>query len=125
MDDLTFDIVINDTLGHDIFSKHLVREFSTENIEFYDTVLGYRVACQAVDASEETMKEYATSIMDTYIYQGSMSEVNIPSTMRKRIEASFASGTIDIEGERGISATLFDAAFEEVYKLMARDSYAR
>ena len=68
--------------------------------------------------NREMLQQDADHIIVTYIKPGSVSEVNIPHTMGKQIIKS-------VETDEGYHYDMFDAAFDEIFKLMARDSFAR
>ena len=146
----------------ELFSQHLVREFSTENIDFYNAVKAFKemhgggAAADAkavvIDEDEEgddtnnnnaaagatssrssyfdDLKLDADEIIRTYIKPGSVSEVNIPHTMSKKLIASVQEAVDHVHDEEamrvgGYSHDMFNEAQDEIYKLMARDSFSR
>ena len=121
-EDLTLPMVLCDDKGVESFSKHLVREFSTENMDFYQIMSQFRVDCDPRGdgvcwMSGTELKESCDFIIDRFIRPGSMNEINIPSTMIKTILA--------VQSEGSYPTTMFDDAFDEIVKLMSRDSFQR
>ena len=113
-DDLKFDDLLADPEGLASFSSHLVREFSTENIEFWK-------ACQVYKSipPDNTIEliERAKALLSEYVLEASINQVNLPSTVRKALESDIQCGNI--------TTNLFDHAAFEIKFLMSKDSFSR
>eukprot|EP01083_Nonionella_stella_P059031 154512_1 len=101
--------------GANSFRKHLMKEFSVENIQFYEAVDEFRET--SFSGNLLHMYTSANKINQKYIKPGSPMEVNISSKKRsllcERINA------------KKISPTMFDDAYNEIYKLMSEDPFRR
>lgn len=92
---------------------HMEREFSKENLTFWQAVRAYRSASDRRATAEE--------IITQYVRAGSDEEVNLPHTIKNGVLREFeATGSDEQPPE-----TLFSSAEEEIFKLMERDAYAR
>ena len=101
--------------------KHMEQEFSKENLTFWQAVRGYRDA--------EDRYSAAKVIMDHYVRPGSEEEVNLPSGIRETLVKTFDESDAAASSGQGQPApppeSLFEAAEEEIFKLMERDAFAR
>ncbi|GMI48307.1 hypothetical protein TrCOL_g10491 [Triparma columacea] len=109
------------------FRRHLEGEFSTETLEFYNAVEEYRALVGSLDEEEfENMREECNDIVDmiykTFVEEGAKEQVNIASKTRKTIQGIVEG--VDTEKEL-FPFTIFDAAHQEVYQLMNRDTFER
>ncbi len=111
--DLTLQVLLSEDFGISAFSDHLVKEFSTENIQFWKACNHFRGS----SSSPSGMKSEAGSIMEEYIYPTAVNQVNIKSNVFKKLVETFDSGIFD--------KTLFDEAQGEIFNLMSRDSFSR
>ena len=91
------------------FREFLESEYSGENLEFYEAVVGFKKSSDQISS--------AKVIYDTFIAVGSSREVNIDSLTRNAIKEKLESDGFDLE--------MFDQAQEKIYSLMARDSFPR
>jgi hypothetical protein len=114
LEDLTFDILLNDPDGRMSFFKHLVTEFSTENIDFFIEVKNYQ---EYTDLAPELLREKALTLLKNYVKEGGVNQVNLPSVVRKECEAAVTEGRITVH--------TFDRACEEIKNLMSKDSFTR
>jgi regulator of G-protein signaling len=121
--DTDLETMLSTERGIKKFSEHCAKEFSMENIRFWQAVNHYRTTSLELEATPvtsertEELHDTAMAIWETYIAPGSEMEVNIPNTMAKLIK-------VDIESMQ-VSSALFDRAQEEIFNLMSRDSYQR
>jgi hypothetical protein len=95
------------------FERFCVKEFNTENLHFYTSILEYRDQLEDI---QKTINETAQKVIDHYIKAGAIEQVNIPATMREDILTKFKSGA---------TAHLFDRAAEEIHGIMKKDTHPR
>lgn len=96
----------------DVFKQFLVREFSVENLMFYTEVQYFK---QLSDSEE--IKETAQQVFDTYVIVGAPFEINIPVSIRTRIDQVLKSGTIPLD--------TFSEPEKIVYSFMEKESFPR
>ena len=92
--------------------KHMEREFSKENLTFWQACRSFRLSDERLAAGE--------LLMAHYVRAGSEEEVNLPDAIRKSLVANFDA----LDGAEP-AETFFAAAEEEIFKLMERDAFAR
>ena len=93
--------------------RHMEKEFSKENLTFWQAARAYRTAADRHVA--------ASSIIERYIRADSEEEVNLPGAIKEVVLQQFASSA----ASHPPSEVLLEAAEEEIFKLMERDAYAR
>jgi hypothetical protein len=103
----------------DCFTKHLTTEFSPENIKFWDEVTTYRETYE--DLSVEENRRKAGYIFRTFIEKGAPLELNIPYSLSQKTKDRFH----EVSDNEVYPEDLFDDALNDIYTLMARDSFAR
>ncbi|KAI8927434.1 hypothetical protein BC831DRAFT_452347 [Entophlyctis helioformis] len=113
--------LFKDPLGVQFFNDFLAKEFSQENLHFFQK-------CKELESiqSKDDFLTKAKDIYTTFVKVGSPRELNINSNTRSAIIAIFEPKP----GEGTASASTvpfscFDAAVDHVFALMAKDSYAR
>ena len=88
------------------------------NLNFYEAVEGYKRLFQGVKRNLDVRVRYANNIIKRFLNPNSMSEVNVSASaiaeVHKRMEFLV-----------NAAEDLFDTPWEEVYQLMANDSFAR
>ncbi|GMI14677.1 hypothetical protein TrVE_jg1563 [Triparma verrucosa] len=109
------DVVLSTEGGVRKFAEHCAREFSVENIRFWQAVNQYREICNS--ETLEDMKETAVHIYEEYVKPGSEFQVNLPMTMAKQIKKDIDTDNVTVE--------LLDKGQLEIFNLMERDSYQR
>jgi hypothetical protein len=131
-----FDIILNSEIGLEHFENFLRKEFSIENILFYQDVLEYKKGNLA-----------SFEIFDTYIASSAPLQVNLSGQVRNKLRQFFKDRynrvtlgynvNHDLEGKaeseqklesderRSDPLEIFDAAFYEIRGLMIRDSFMR
>ena len=104
-----FEQILNgiDVAGKIKFREFMEKEFSVENLNFYEAVQKFKTL------PVEERPDRAREIIDTYIRQKSESQVNLPTKIRQPLEGG------------AVSRDMFDAAAAEIFKLMFRDSVGR
>ncbi len=104
--------------GAAVFEEQLQMEFSDENLAFWQGVKAFK-GLDDVEARAAKARE----LEDTFIDDGAPRQVNLPGTIRAPLrELLKASRQPDSEP---LPLTAFDAASEEIFKLMERDTFAR
>ncbi|CAL1579944.1 unnamed protein product [Knipowitschia caucasica] len=106
----SFEDVMKDSDGVEIFSQFLRSEFSEENMEFW-------LACEdfkTIDSDTKLLSK-AKYIYTVFIESDAPKEVNIDYGTKMAIEQSIAKPT----------KSCFDAAQKKVFSLMQKDSYPR
>jgi len=115
-DSSSLDLVLENPIGYKDFCGFLAKEWSTENLLFWKQVNEYKLLA---DPEERTKK--AQEIIETFIRDNAIYEVNLPDTIRTRIrkdiEQVVESGHAPVE--------MFDAAQTEIFSLMSNDSFHR
>ena len=100
--------------GAAAFEAQLTKEYSEENLAFWQAVRAYR---EIEDGAERLAKE--KELEEEFVTEGSMRQVNLPSgiysTLVKALKDCITEAPPDV----------FDAASEEIFKLMERDTFAR
>ncbi|DAZ94503.1 TPA: hypothetical protein N0F65_011856 [Lagenidium giganteum] len=97
------------------FQTFLEAEHSDENFSFCLDVEKFR------EATAEERVQLVSYIRDSYIVPNAPKEVNLPATIRDSIVDKVKKlGPPDI-----IPTTLFDPAFDEIMRLMTKDSFPR
>ncbi|XP_010139830.1 PREDICTED: regulator of G-protein signaling 18 [Buceros rhinoceros silvestris] len=106
----SFDKLLSEKAGLDVFTKFLKTEFSEENIEFW-------IACEDYKKSKTTREllPKAKTIYETFIQKDAPKEVNLDFKTKEVTSQNI---------ERPVIST-FDAAQNTVYRLMEQDSYPR
>ncbi|KAJ6656219.1 hypothetical protein lerEdw1_004009 [Lerista edwardsae] len=106
----SFDKLISQKAGLDIFTRFLKTEFSEENIEFWLACEDYK---KSKDLSELSLK--AKDIYETFIKKEASKEVNLDFNTKELTSKSIGHPTHNT----------FDAAQMKIYTLMEQDSYPR
>ncbi|MES1918757.1 G-protein signaling regulator protein [Bonamia ostreae] len=106
-------ILFENPVNKALFKKHLQSEFSVENILFYDAVQDMKR--KESKYSEEDLRKAIDFIYIKYVEPNADFQVNISSKQRKNVQ-----NKIDV-----LDSTIFDAAAEEIFTLMAVDSLPR
>lgn len=119
LDDQKFDlqVLLQDVDGVNLFTKHLVGEFSAENLRFYTHAKTYRENFYELDAAMQS-KRVAEEIFHTFIAPGAILEVNVGGMMKKQIADA-------LHHTKKIDATLFEEAEHEVLRVLEMDSFKR
>jgi hypothetical protein len=97
------------------FVKACEKEFSTENIEFYQTAQVFKH--HSADDSREVVLARATKIVEEFVSNTAAKQVNLKAKYQNDILDKLKSGRID--------RYLFEAAEEEILALMNSDSFRR
>lgn len=97
------------------FRGFLEAEHSDENFTFYLDVDKFR------DTKDEDRNHLAIYIRERYIQPDSIKEVNLPANIRDTIIERLSK----LAPEEIVPTTFFDAAWEEIMRLMTKDSFPR
>lgn len=105
------------------FQAFLEAEHSDENFLFCLDVERFRAASSDGEATmgDEGRRRLAKHIYERYIQANASKEINLPSNVRAAIVASV--GKLGDADDPGVS--LFDAAWDEIMRLMTKDSFPR
>ncbi|KAJ6241805.1 regulator of g protein signaling [Anaeramoeba flamelloides] len=98
--------------GIKYFTEFVESELSSENIEFYLAVENIKLIKE-----RDQFKKEAENIFNTYIKPNSMQEINIQSSIRKKI--------IEEAEMNFFTPHTFDQAQNSIWNLMANDSFQR
>jgi len=136
----TMEGLLADKNGLTSFKKFLTKEFSVENILFYEEIEEYRSKKKAGSTDLDLVAE-AQRIYAKYIITDSPFQVNLPDVIIKNLEIALKelfSGNVTnserpevlrsmstSEGLQRQPPTLFDRAQENIFKLMNSDSFPR
>lgn len=75
------------------FKTHMVKEYDSENLLFYEEVMSYK------NLSKEARIKFAKVIYDMFLTEGSIYELNCGKKLRKNLESNLESGKDDIFDE--------------------------
>ena len=102
--------------GKQAFEDQLSKEFSQENLEFYEAAKAFR------DLPEEDRLANAKKLMQKYVKDGADEQINLPSAMVKKLEKAFK----ELKASGGIpDAEMFALAEKEILSLMEKDTHKR
>jgi Ca2+-binding EF-hand superfamily protein len=107
--------MLNTKEGLQRVEAHMQKEFSKENLDFWEAAKAFRNLTEGRLARAE-------EIVDMWVAPGSEQEVNLPGPVREKAVADFEAAKAS---KTEPSATIFVASEEEIFKLMERDAYAR
>jgi len=113
-----FDLVLHDDALKSEFVEFSKKEMSFENIRFLDEVSKFRADHPHDDASVRLIK--ATRLCTSMIVEGSPLQLNIPADQRIAVEESVLKKDV-----KDVDVHVFDAAYDEIKKLIERDSFPR
>ena len=111
---LNLDHLLESTNGAKVFEAQLTKEYSEENLAFWQAVRAYR----AIEDGEARAAR-ARELEQEFVAEGSMRQVNLPNGVQKALLTAIA--------EYGSNAPidLFDVASDEIFRLMEKDTFAR
>jgi len=113
------DDVLSDPRALSYFRKHLVSEYSVENICFYDEVEAWKRAFPTLIPPKQTL--WARRIYFTFIcMRTAIAQINLPGDQFAKLEALFERHT----NELVLSIDVFDPCAREI-KAMMMDSFLR
>ncbi|KAL7467818.1 hypothetical protein ACHAXS_008058 [Conticribra weissflogii] len=109
--------VLAHSQGISSFREFLEREHAGENLDFFVAVKNF---CGDADGANDPRfsKEKAKYIFITFCADYADRQVNLPSRTREELDAK-------INGEEDLGHDLFDAAMDEIYKIMEKDKFPR
>ncbi len=120
-------ILLSSSSGKDAFTEHCAKEFSVENIRFWNVVNDFHKAVDMLAATRANgqntndtadIQAFAEDIFNTYVKVGSELQINISSDQFKAIETK-------INEQQTADRSLFDNAQDEIFRVMSRHSYPR
>ncbi|XP_038122584.1 regulator of G-protein signaling 7 [Culex quinquefasciatus] len=106
--------LLNDPIGREQFTKFLDKEFSGENLKFWEAIQNMKTLPQS------KIKEAATDIWNEYLTPDAPCPVNIDAKSMDLAREFFKEGSTT-----GPSRWCFDVAADHVFYLMKSDSYSR
>mmetsp|Transcript_59025 Transcript_59025/g.117270 ORF Transcript_59025/g.117270 Transcript_59025/m.117270 type:complete len:339 (-) Transcript_59025:11-1027(-) len=101
--------------GKDVFEEQLQKEYSDENLAFWQTVRAYRDL--ETDGAARLAK--AREIESQFVVNGAPREINLPSKIQEALVQQLKACTTEAPLD------LFDPASHEIFSLMERDTYRR
>ncbi|GBG30212.1 Regulator of G-protein signaling 1 [Hondaea fermentalgiana] len=129
-DSTTLSMILESPGAKRIFQAYLAQEWSSENGVFLDAISRYRVRHN--DLPTRDLVSRIVDIYATFIKDGSMLEVNLPSSIKSDLEskvlplqALLESNAKELDIMPKPPLELFDRAYEEVYELVETDSFPR
>lgn len=102
--------------GRALFAKHLIHEFSVENLKFWEEASSWR---ENYKENDEATQHKAITIYKTFIGGSAPLALNLPFDVVRSIDDGFKK---DIGN---ISKNVFDGALKEIYHLLESDAYRR
>jgi hypothetical protein len=119
---------LQDALTHketrDLFVKFLQSEFSVENLIFYFSCLAISESFEKGNSLEVVVQQYRF-VRDKFILETSEFPINISSKCRNSLKLKLAESSLATATFDELNPGLLDPAKEEVFNLMARDSFTR
>ncbi|ORX81184.1 regulator of G protein signaling superfamily [Basidiobolus meristosporus CBS 931.73] len=117
----SFDSMVEDPRQFEVFKRFTLRDFSVENVLFYERVIQLKLKYQDLpynpkgSLSTEVVYEL-TNIYNTFITTGSEFELNLEAATISRLKERF---------QKELRLDVFDQALMEVRNLMYRYTYPR
>ncbi|OQS01877.1 hypothetical protein THRCLA_21583 [Thraustotheca clavata] len=112
---IKFEPLLNDDIAMCFFHQFLVQEYSSENLEFLDSVNGFEAD---YDYKPEKNLENAQRILRLFVDENAPLQINIPSKIRVRLERK-------ITKDHDVPKDVFRLAKAEIVALVQRDSWPR
>ena len=108
--------LLDSNQGAAAFGAQLQKEYSGENLAFWQAVRAYR----ALTDDAERLRR-AREVAAEFVEEGAPSQVNLPSSVASALGAALK------ESERAAEAPagLFDRASDEIFSLMEKDTFSR
>lgn len=110
--------VLDNHTGLMLFSNHLLSEYSSENIQFWEAARDF--------PRNPSLKE-CTRLVQLYIMEGSEFQINISQVVRNQVMEEFGElgGSEPDASVWKTKRDLFELAKLEIFQLMVRDSFPR
>lgn len=130
------DAVLRHPRAMDAFTRYQKAEYASESSEFYHDVANFRLlseqgraieakakleAAQSADSTSvqkqhrEKLRRSAVEVVDEFVREGAMRQINVPAEMRQQIEKA-------VEDPDSLSTDVFDLAQMEIFNLMKKDT---
>ncbi|CAH1731384.1 unnamed protein product [Aphis gossypii] len=107
---VSLELLMDDAIGLQEFTKYLQKEYSLENIQFWLAVKDFK------EKKELEILQVSKQIYDEFLSPGAPCEINIDGKTKQKI----------LENMKSPSRFMFDDAAEHVYTLLLKkDSYPR
>jgi len=108
--------VLGLSIGFEMFTKYCTEARSRENLKFWGAVERFK---QGGGGSRDDVlaPQQARIIMETYVTNSAMHQVNLPAKLRRALEERMEAGDID--------RRMFSTAQECIYDLIQRDVFPR
>ncbi|OQR87815.1 hypothetical protein ACHHYP_07968 [Achlya hypogyna] len=110
-----FEPLLRDEMAMCYFHQFLVQEYSSENLEFLDSVNAFE---DGYDSAPGTSVDRAARILRLFVDENAPLQINIPSKIRVRLERK-------VMKDRDAPRDVFRAAKSEIVALVQRDSWPR
>jgi hypothetical protein len=111
----SFEALLKDPIGLSLFREFVTKEFSIENLEFWE-----RVNQLGETSTRTEFRAFAILIFNEFIEEGSLKEINMPSHCKGPLTLVFV-----INKEEKIPYDCYFTAHEHIFTLMQTDSYPR
>eukprot|EP00164_Ancoracysta_twista_P006291 GFYU01008740.1.p1 GENE.GFYU01008740.1~~GFYU01008740.1.p1 ORF type:complete len:369 (+),score=101.81 GFYU01008740.1:86-1108(+) len=109
--------ILQDPVASKVFEAYLEKEYSQENIQFWQEVNEYR---KILDNNTRVQK--ARHLYDVYVRDGSKRQINIPFGLQDGVTKEIAA----LEGSsEDWPADMFDRAQEHIFVIMELDNFRR
>lgn len=106
----SFEFLIRDPHGVDVFKNYLKSQYCDENIDFWLAVEKFR------NLEDDELDRQANIILKTFVARNAARAVNLKAPAREQV--------IKAAGKE-ITRSVFDEAQREIYEFMMRDPYVR
>eukprot|EP00475_Leptophrys_vorax_P008780 TRINITY_DN15727_c0_g1_i1.p1 TRINITY_DN15727_c0_g1~~TRINITY_DN15727_c0_g1_i1.p1 ORF type:complete len:278 (+),score=79.43 TRINITY_DN15727_c0_g1_i1:3-836(+) len=125
-DGIRLEEILKNRQGREYFYKFISKEFSLENLLFFEDCLKYEELCEMKE-NPEKIAQFAHQIYDKFILESSPYCVNICSERRHMLVGQFRSVKLRKEKKKSVhyDSKLFEAAQAEVFQLMVSDTFSR
>ncbi|KAI6244102.1 Regulator of G protein signaling domain containing protein [Aphelenchoides fujianensis] len=108
----SFESLLRDKYGCNLFRQFVTREVSSENLDFYEEVEEFK----KLKAGKKSTIQRAHEIFEIYFEEGAAKELNLDSSTKKATKTQL---------EQGALPDTFNLAQTRIGQLMAKDSYRR
>lgn len=114
---ITFADVLNDSVLLAKFRKYTIKEFSIENIFFYEAIQEFKYLCINYKEHGFSIESSACNIYRWFFVRGCRYELNLTDGVRQRVAD-------DVQQFR-FNASMFNDAQAEIYRLMESCSFVK
>lgn len=118
-----FKALLNDAKGRESFMRHMMKEHSEENLQFYLAVEDFRNKYPSpTEVTTSDLVTDAEAIYEKYVSDKAALEVNLPDDVRKRAVGIYSDS---YKYPAGVNQWVFNECQASILKLMFTDTLKR